>query len=388
MRLRLGWVFLGAMAGCDVASNSIPVVGGLPDAGVPDARSDGASVHLDGSAQADVNVGPVCTRTSDQGPVRLLTDNSIQGIVVSGAGVYWTAIGSMTEIGMGRAMALPSGDKSPVTLATGLNRPFGIAIDSTYLYWGDGDASGVAQSGRVMRAPFAGGSVDTLAAGVIWPYDIAIDAANAYWVGFDTAGGIVARVPLGGGHVTTLASGQAVPNGVAVRDGEVYWTDEGNADGMGTLNDVSAMGGLSSLLGSSLADPARIVADATSVYFADGSAIEKVPIGGGTIVTLASDPQWWITYYLSVDETSVYFTEAALGHVLKVPLDGGAVVTIANANPRSPRIIATYGSNMYWSADDPDDGTSELMCAPKEPGATNASCCASASAKVDASMPK
>jgi hypothetical protein len=74
---------------------------------------------------------------------------------------------------------------NPVTLASGRNQPWALALDSTYLYWTDDG------SGAVMKVPLAGGSPFTLAAGQDGAADIAVDSASVYWT---TYGGTVMSV--------------------------------------------------------------------------------------------------------------------------------------------------------------------------------------------------
>ncbi len=99
-----------------------------------------------------------------------------------------------------------------------------------------------------------------------------------------------------GGVATALVSGQPYPFAVAVDAHNVYWSNTGN----GTTDDVVQM-----------------------------------PVGGGTHITLdaASGAGAWA---IAVDSTSVYWTTDDGGEVLKAPIGGGTIVTIASsqANPQ------------------------------------------------------
>jgi len=62
--------------------------------------------------------------------------------------------------------------------------------------------------------------------------------------------------------------------------------------------------------------PAAIAVDAANVYWIEGlGSVRKVPIAGGTPVTLAAAPV--LPGGIAVDATSVYWTDTANGNVYK-----------------------------------------------------------------------
>jgi len=64
---------------------------------------------------------------------------------VDGTNVYWT-----DEVASGTVMKVAVGGGTPVTLATGQDHPYGIAVDATSVYWTNVGSS-VEYSGSVMK---------------------------------------------------------------------------------------------------------------------------------------------------------------------------------------------------------------------------------------------
>jgi hypothetical protein len=97
-----------------------------------------------------------------------------------------------------------------------------------------------------------------------------------------------------------------------------------------------------------------IVVDANSVYFLNGAAVVKVPLGGGVLTQLALDqspPLGTAAGGIAVDATSVYWTQ--IGAVMKVPLGGGPSTTLAPLLDMQgvfsvQSTVAVHGANVYW----------------------------------------
>jgi hypothetical protein len=64
-----------------------------------------------------------------------------------------------------------------VTLASGLNRASGIAVDAANVYV----ALQGSNLGAVVRVPIAGGAVTTIASLPGSAYDLAVDTTDVYW---------------------------------------------------------------------------------------------------------------------------------------------------------------------------------------------------------------
>jgi hypothetical protein len=247
-----------------------------------------------------------------------------------------------------------------VTLASGLNSPGRLAVDSTSVYFTD--------SNTLMEVPVSGGAPAILGQ---TPGAFAVASGVVYWA--DWAGGTLNKMPLHGGTVVTLASSQDHPSAVAVDSSSVYWTNSGCADwtNCGTVVTVPISGGTPTTLASGQYSPSRIVVDATSVYWVNDGAVEvstphyttlmKIPIGGGTPISLASPGQILPIGGddIAVDTAYVYWSfrlcttyptpctgTGETGPVVKVPLAGGDPITLASEQRASGMAVdATY---VYW----------------------------------------
>jgi len=93
-----------------------------------------------------------------------------------------------------------------------------------------------------------------------------------------------------------------------------------------------------------------LAVDATSVYWAfcgaDNGGVMKVPLTGGSSVTLSSGQG--CPFAVAVDATSVYWTEHAGGSVMTVPLGGGTPVALASGR-NQPWGITVDAVAVYWT---------------------------------------
>ena len=150
----------------------------------------------------------------DGGAMRLLASGQDRprGIALDEASVYWTNQG-------GSVMRVDrAGNGAPVLLAERQAGPLGLALDGGYVYWVN------ETTGTVMRAPKQGGAARVLVRSTAGLRELAVDEVHVYWTSPDD--GLVLRAPKEGGAAEVVASGQRNPHGVAVDGRAVYWVNE------------------------------------------------------------------------------------------------------------------------------------------------------------------
>jgi len=113
-----------------------------------------------------------------------------------------------------------------------------------------------------------------------------------------------------------------------------------------------------------------VAVDSTSVYWTDPAvgAVMKVPIGGGAPTTLASGPDFgegspYGGFSIVLDATSVYWLNAGEladgggdGFVVKVPLDGGTATTFLSGQGLYGDIAVDATSVYFATTVCPNDG--------------------------------
>jgi hypothetical protein len=273
-------------------------------------------------------------------------------IVVQNGIVYWTDY----DTGQG-IMSVPVAGGATTTLIPNQDYPWALAVDDNNVYWTNYDNQGAitgasTNAGTIVQAPISGtGTPVTLATDLEDPYGIAVDSENVYFTTY--GGGRVKKVPIGG-DVVTLAEGLNEPCYIAVSGGNVYWTDYGD----GTVQTISTSGtgpGTPTTLATDEAGSAAngiAIANGT-VFFAANNAtasIWSVPTTGGGAAT-AIVPQQAYPWDVAADSTNVYWSNNDdPGSIAMASQSGSNVVTLA-AFLDDPTAIAIDSTGVYTAGD-------------------------------------
>jgi len=100
--------------------------------------------------------------------------------------------------------------------------------------------------------------------------------------------------------------------------------------------------------------PFSLAVDAESVYWADGGAVKKVPVAGGSPVVLASAQNQ--AFGIVVDANHVYWSSYGDGTINRANLDGSEAAPVATGQ-RHPYTMAADDLAVYWINDELADCT-------------------------------
>ena len=183
------------------------------------------------------------------GTTILLQDNFVAGPTASDGASLYLASGASDSV-----LKITPPSTTPVTLTfDGTFSIRALAVDATYLYAAVGDLATSPGNGVIVRMPKsdAGGPTDRLLTLPGFPDDLVVDGQALYWIDEPAVGTFgnsrIVRADLDGRNETTLVDGS---------------------------NSVDSPGGIA--LGPS------------ELYFTTGS-LSRLPKGGGTIETIATD---------------------------------------------------------------------------------------------------
>lgn len=166
-------------------------------------KKGGASTELASAKRPKLSTGP----------------NGYNGMALDDSGVY------VADSGNGRILKFALAVGKPQPLATGLKKPFDLAIDSANVYFS-------LANGDLMMVPKAGGKVKKLASGLVENARIAADPAAAYTAQTSKdEGANVIKVSPSDGAVKPIAAVPAshLVSAVALDKECVYWAERFDA---------------------------------------------------------------------------------------------------------------------------------------------------------------
>lgn len=308
----------------------------------PGAQQDADSIGLE--AGADANASDARADAGVDATTDALPDAAVSAPDASDAAPDDAADLADAACGDGCDGACVGG-RCIVTLATGQDDPYALAVDDAGVYWTNtGEA---ADAGSVMRVSKDGGSVMPLETGIETPRFLAVDATRVYW----TTPTTVTAWSKSSGTLETLASGQAYPLGIAVDGQNLYWVNDAANGGVMRM---ALDGGMPTQIASYGGNANQLVISATTAYWNDlaGRRISSVPLTGGTPTLFFNDSNYDVAG-IGIDGINLYYTEESyLGPVGKVPLDGGASTILATNNGTFG--VVSDGSYVYYTSPNGD----------------------------------
>ena len=231
-------------------------------------------------------------------------------------------------------------------VTTGLDQPFGIALDVSddKIYWTDW------KTDTIKRANLNGTNIETLLSGLPTPLGIALDIGSGkmYWtdVGVDT----IKRANLNGTNIETLLSGLPAPYGIAldIGSGKMYWTDVVAH----TIKRANLNGTNVETLVSRLSNPHSVALDIANgkMYWTDfgTDTIKRANLNGTNVETLVSRLADPAGIALDVSDDKMYWTDWKTGRIKRANLNGTNVETILSglSNPVGIVLGASGGGDL------------------------------------------
>ncbi len=302
----------------------------------------------DGGGPADALTVDDAVETADApdggGPQPItLASGLIQplGLAVAGGQVYFVTTGDLAAA-TGVVARVPTGGGAVEELATGQSRPYDLRV-SDRIYWTNGDF--LAADGSSVRAmALAGGASVGLASTNPGPRALAIDATTVF---FAVGGGDhrVLAAPLAGGATRLVATASLSALDLEVDATHVYYLDEAAGGGRVMRVDKSGLQPPQEV-SRALVNAGSLTSDATALYWTSGRDVMRADKDGGNARALATAAR--ALGAIAVDATHVYVGELTDGRVLRVPIAGGALVAIADG-PLTPAALAVDADAVYCS---------------------------------------
>jgi hypothetical protein len=358
-----------------------PTPGGLPNhSTLGHLTMDDVSVYW-----TDAAAGTVSKVAINGGPVTLLDSPDPMarpvGISVGRCNVYWIRGGSTISRRSAEVMSVPVNGGSPAGRLTSVGRELNLVRydrATQQLFW----STGPDVSDSLYRAPATGGTPEEIS-GSTWIQDFDSDDTHLYLVSRGTGralfnDGAVMRMAKDGSAGVWLATSQQEPRHLAVGTDRIYWT-LANGEIRGIAK--TGVGGVSTVLrtGESLSS---LTLDSSYLYWTTEHDVQALPLGGGTVLILASATNSG-PHALKVDGAYLYWLTRS-GQVMRLPKPGGTggppATGACAGNPGQSFPVelsnvggfgglVSDGSFIYWS-DGAGSGQGKVYKAPVAGGAT------------------
>ena len=248
-------------------------------------------------------------------------------IAASASMVYFTNSGTGSNIlnYNDAVMQVPvTGGGAPSEFARATNNvssPWGLAVAGGTVYWLDEQFESIFKANEGAGGEKPARAYDGELGMYSYYGNLSVDGSNAYFPGTN---GALFQVPLAGGALVALkapgASSAAGVNQIAVQQGYVYWSSGYPTTPMTTtpinsiISKIPIGGGTISTVASGLAVSPALAADSSGIYWDDGD-LKRTPLAGGTAVIVASAQT---AGFIALDSQFVYWTNASGGTVMKV----------------------------------------------------------------------
>jgi len=341
---------------------SVTSTAGIASGAMRSIRSDGVNAYWIDPTNTNLDSVPLAggAMTVVASGLKLPPGFAPGTLAINAGSAFWTepgtAPGCCLQAGSGDIRTVPLTGGTPSIVISFLDGPGALSVDSTNLVW--------TEAWRVGQAPVGGGQPVTLASGISSVMArIAVDQTTVYVLDGD----FIKTVPIAGGPIGKLSSANGGLIGalsvqdqdIATDGSNVYWTISPGPGLTPMVQQIGVAGGMPLTLsagGMFSRGPEdcywRIAVDSQNVYWSTtssqypvGCAIDKVPIGGGSVTTLV-DYAYFADF--TVKGPTIYFSELGTnpGSIRSVPVAGGpstSVVTEVVAE-----VLTSDASDVYW----------------------------------------
>lgn len=247
-------------------------------------------------------------------------------------------------------------------VASGLQRPVGIAVDGSHtVYFTQVPTPGVGGGANgVFSLDLDTGAVTTIHQGEPEPTNIAIDrTGDLYWT-CKSAGVILRAAP--GGSAELVLGGQQAPSGISVdRYGRVYFTEVPDPGVAGAGNQVAVWAdGGKMVLSSGEPEPVDVVVSRDGTLYwtcrtagvilrqRDG-ATELLASGLDMPTGIAVDHLGQTLYFTEVPTPGVSGAQGGSNAVKAIDLATGEIAVIDEGDPEPTDVAVARNGNVYWT---------------------------------------